>query len=298
MSTGRPVLKLAGGSPLSAPGPVQPTPLRSVTMEPEATAEERLGDPVDARHGQDLVVPIAATGYPWEVLSGIVGPKGPYGNEAELVGQDRGWSSPHGDESQNPFADRTPDTHAAPWPKGVEQSTDPDASARRLQQSMNIHASNMGGSARLQATVAAQQDAWSDFYTVGAGSSVQDPSVPGQIKAASAGWGTTDRSQSFARQNEYGFDAAHSHRRYATGSIPGNYLWMKPGGRPMVKSQPGPARPPVGEVSPFTGQDLRRSYGLQGAVLADSAVEYVSPPEPYLAPDYGEAPDAAPVAWW
>lgn len=283
--------------PLAGLQPLMPLPLRSASPD-EATAEERLGDPADPRHGQDLVAPIAQTGYPWEVLAGVIAPKGPFGNEAELVGADQGWSAPHGDPTQNPLHDRTPSTHAAPAVRGVETTTDPDASARRLAQSMAIHASDTGASVRLRATVAAQQDTWADFYTVGAGSSAQDPAVPGQLRAAAAGWGTTDRAQSYARQNEHGFDAAHSHRRYATGSIPGNYLWMRPGGRPMVKTQAGPARPPVGELSPFTGQDLTRDYGVQGAVLQDAAVEYTTPPEPYLAPSYGPSPDPAPVSWW
>lgn len=286
------------GAPLRGLQGLTGPPLRSVDLDPEATPEERLGDPADPRHSQGLVVPLAATGYPWEVLAGVVGPKGPYGNEAELVGQAEGWAAPHGDASQNPLHDRTPNTHAAPVVKGVETSVDPDASARRLVQSMAVHASDTGGSTRLRSAISAQQDQWTDFYTVGPGTSMQDPGMSGQQKAAAGGYGTTDRVSSFARQNEHGFDSAHSHRRYATGSIPGNYLWMRPGGRPMVKSQAGPARPPVGAQSPFTGQDLARDYGVQGAVLQDSAAEYVAPPEPYLAPDYGPAPEPAPVSWW
>lgn len=285
-------------APLAGLGALNGAKVGSVTLQPQATAEQRLGDPADVRHGHDLVAPLAATGYPWEVLAGVVGPKGPYGNQAQLVGQAQGWAAPHGDPGQDPFFDATPDTHAAPVVRGVEQSRDPDASARRLAQSMAIHGMDTGGKTRLQAQVTALQDSWTDFYTVGEGSTMQDRNVPGQLKAAAGGFGTTDRAQSFARQNEHGFDSAHSHRRWATGSIPGNYLWMRPGGRPMVKSQPGPSRPAVGEVSPFTGQDLTRNRGLQGAVLTDVATEYVAPPEPYLAPSYGPGPDPGPVSWW
>lgn len=270
----------------------------SVILEPEATAEERLGDPADPRHGQELVAPLTATGYPWEVLSGVVGPKGPYGAEAQLVGQDQGWPVPAGNQGQNPSADLTPETHAAPWPKGVEQNEGPDAVARQLEQSASIHGANTGAARRLQTRIPALQDTWVEDYSVDPGGSIQDPQMSGQQKAAAGGWGTTDRVSSFARQNGFGFDAAHLHRRFATGSVPGNYLWMKPGGRPMVKSQAGPARPPTGENSPFTGQDTTLSYGVQGAVLQADAVEYEAPPEPYLAPSYGPGGDPAPVSWW
>ncbi|MEU9022342.1 hypothetical protein [Actinomadura sp. NPDC048394] len=277
---------------------LQPT-FGSVILQPEATAEERLGDPADPRHGQQLVAPLTATGYPWEVLSGVVGPKGPYGAEAQLVGTTEGWPAPAGNEGQDPTADLTPETHAAPWPKGVEQNEGPDAVARQLEQSASIHASNLGASRRILTRIPALQDDWREDYAVDPGATIQDPGMPGQLKASAGGWGTTDRVSSFARQNGFGFDAAHLHRRYAAGSIPGNYMWMKPGGRPMVTSQPGPARPPIGENSPFTGQDTTVSFGVQGAVLQQDAVQYESPPEPYIAPDYGPAAaDQAPVSWW
>ncbi|GAA0287297.1 hypothetical protein GCM10009527_098280 [Actinomadura nitritigenes] len=284
---------MAGPQGLTGLSPV----LGSITLQPEATPEQRLGDPADVRHGQELVAPLAATGYPWEVLAGVVAPKGPFGAEAQLIGQAQGWPDPHGTGNQDPTFDRTPRTHAAPWPKGVEQSTDPDATARQLIQSRDIHASDTGASGKIRTTIAALQDRWAEIWTVTPGTSIQEAGGD-QQKSAAGGYGTTDRVTSFARQNAYGFDAAHAHRRYSTGSIPGNYLWMKPGGRPMVKSQPGPARPPVGEVSPFTGQDLAQSYGVQGAVLQDDATEYQAPPEPYLAPDYGPGGDPAPVSWW
>jgi hypothetical protein len=270
--------------------------LRSVDTRPELTAEQQQGGPADPRHGQGLATGLP-TQYPWEVLAGVA-QHGPYGNEAQLVGAADGWIPPAGNASQDPGFDATPRTHAAPWPKGVEQSVDPDAVARQLEQSASIHASNMGGSEKMATRISAQQDQWTDFYEVDSGTSLQDPAVPGQLKGAAGGYGTTDRVSSFARQNEYGFDSAHKHRRYATGSVPGNYMWLRPGGRPMIKSQAGPAQPAVGDDSPFTGQDLGRGYGVQGAVLQNVATEYVAPPEPYLAPTQGPTPDPGPVSWW
>jgi hypothetical protein len=266
----------------------------SVQTSPELTAEQQQGGPADPRHGADLWAdPVR---YPWEVLAGVH-QHGPYGTQAQMIGSiDQG--SPAGTGAQDPTFDATPRTHAAPWPKGVYQSVQPDDVARRRMESASIHASTTGASRRMHTTTAAQQDTWTDFLTVDAGSSLQDPGVPGQLKAAAGGFGTTDRVGSFARQNGYGFDSAHFHRRYATGSVPGNYMWMRPAGRPLVKSQPGPARPAVGEDSPFTGQDLGVSFGVQGAVLQGSAVEYTAPPEPYVAAAYGPSPEPASVSWW
>lgn len=275
-------------------GGLQPL-VGSIQVDPEATAEQRLGDPADPRHGQGLIAnPVR---YPWEVLAGVANP-GPAGQEAQLIGQSEGWAAPHGTGDGDPMFDATPDTHAAPWPKGVEQSVDPDAVARQLAQSARIHASNTGGSRRLIYRPSPRQSDWTGFYDVDPGSSKQDPAIPGQIKTAVAGGGSTDRAAWPNRQNSYGFDSAHKMRRWARASIPGNYLWMRPGARPLVKSQPGPARPAIGENSPFTGQDLAAAHGLQGAVLYDPPVEYTAPPEPYVAPDYGPAPEPAAVAWW
>lgn len=173
----------------------------------------------------------------------------------------------------------------------------PDAREEHLLWSLQLHAIDSGASRRMHTTTDAQQDSWAEVWTVDPGTSMQDQ-TNGQVRQAVAGWGSTDRSANPNRQNSYGFDSAHLHRRYATGSIPGNYLWMKPAGRPLHKTVAGPARPAVGEASPFTGQDLQRDYGVQGAVLQDVAVEYTPPAEPYIAPSYGPAPDPSPVAWW
>jgi len=72
-------------------------------------------------------------------------------------------------------------------------------------------------------------------------------------------------------------------RRFATGSIPGNYMWLKPGGRPLYKTMAGPARPAVGENSPFAGQDPTLAFGTLGGILTDLPAEYEAPPQPALA---------------
>lgn len=251
-----------------------------VNPDPEATPEERLGEPADPRHGE-----LTGGPYPWEAFPGE--PHGPYGLDNQLIGGADIvlLADPAGQLAQDPTADLQPVTHAAPWPKGIPQGVGPDETADWNAQLAGIHAENFGADRAVLYDPGSDpvQDNWRDFYDVDPGQSVQDPSVPGQVKASAGGWGNTDRVQSFAKQNEYGFDSAHLHRRYAAGSIPGNYMWMRPGSRPMVVDIPGTAVTPVGPDSPFYGQDPSIPFNTQGAALTVLPAEYQAPPDPALA---------------
>jgi hypothetical protein len=262
---------------------------------PQATPEERYGGMADARHAN---VGEVARPYSWEGI--YEGPHGPYGAENDLLGFDYTLTTPAaGALGQDPTADLTPRTHAAPWPKGVPQSPDPETQAEWRAQEASIHASNTGASRRLlySPTSHALQDSWQGLYEVDPGDSAQDPNVPKQVGFAVGTFASRDRAQSLAGQNQYGYDAAHLQRRYATGSIPGNYMWMQPGGRPLVKNLPGTAQVPVGNDSPFAGQSPAKFFDTHGAVLTDLPYEYSPPPQPAVsqpAPS-GDVPE---VAWW
>lgn len=66
----------------------------------------------------------------------------------------------------------------------------------------------------------------------------------------------------------------------------------------MIKSLPGPARPPVGVNSPFYNQNIGQAYDIHGAILQDPATEYVAPPTPYVAPAI-QADDSMPtIDYW
>lgn len=256
-----------------------------VIADPEATATERQGGTADPRHGN---VGEVATPYPWENFPGET--HGPYGLDNELLGAEFELSGmPAGAVYQDPTADETPVTHAAPWPKGVPQSVRPDEVSERRQESANIHSSNLGGSREMLyiPTLNAQQDSWEQLLETDPG--ITFPAmvdIPDQVKTGSAGWGSRDRVQSNARQNEYGFDSAHMMRRYATGPIPGNYMWLNAVGRPLVKTIAGPAIVPVGEDSPFYGQIPGQSYDAQGSALLVLPATYEAPPDPSLAATY------------
>lgn len=259
-----------------------PAPIQGIQVlsdpEPFLTPEQRYGGTADPRHAN---IGEVAELYPWEGV--YSGPHGPYGLDNQLLGVEI-CSFAAGELGQDPTADLTPRTHAAPWPKGVPQSPQPEEQAEWRAQEASIHASNTGASRRslYNPTLHALQDSWTGIYDVAPGTSAQDPNVPKQVGFASGGFASRDRAQSLAGQNQYGFDGRHLMRRFATGSIPGNYMWMKPGGRPMFKTMAGPARPAVGEDSPFAGQDPSTSFGVHGGILTDLPYEYEAPPQPSL----------------
>lgn len=200
---------------------------------------------------------------------------------------------------QDPTSERAPWTHAAPWPVDPigDGSVSPDNTVRQLKMSAAIHAVNTGGKRNVQIfTMDPLQDDWRELWEVNPGHT-DLTTVPEQMKsgAAPGGRGHTDPTQSHAKQNEYGYGSKHMHRRYAAGSIPGNYMWMQPGGRPLFKSLAGPARPPIGEGSQFTGNDLGQAFGIDGAVLQSPPVQYVAAPAPYVAPGYADYQMEAPM---
>lgn len=273
------------------------TPLASsVPGEMEATPEERYGGIADPRHG---VPGETAEPYPWEVFPGQT--HGPYGIENQLLSA-YGLgvlAEPAGTLDQDPTADLQPLTHAAPWPKGIPQTVLPDAAnLNRLQESADIHASDMGASrlAMYSPTLLGENDQWTEYRNDTPGESQLVP-IPKQVMM-SGGWGTTDRTQSMQEQNEYGFDTAHTHRRWATGAIPGNTMWMQPGGRPIVRNLPQAARVPVGKDSPFAGQVPGDAFSTQGAALYDLPTEYSGPPTPTLAPAYSGSGSVPNIPLW
>lgn len=261
--------------------------------EREATPEERNGGPVDPRHGNwgEQAAP-----YPWQSsLVGTGGSHGPYGPENQLL-DDWYWAMTPGGMDDDPggeFVDQTPNletrSHGAPWPKGIASGPVPSEHPDRLSanriQSAQLHGirSNADASAiPSPQAYGVQQDDWVELWNVTPGNS-DLPSIPKGMMSSGFMFGSRDRTQSMAAQNQYGFDSAHVHRRYATGAIPGNTMWMKPGGRPVAKSVAGVARPAIGPDSPFEGDNLGAAFDPYGAVLQNLPTEYVAPAQPALA---------------
>jgi hypothetical protein len=275
------------------PGPVQLHGLQGyVDNAPEADPMEVHGGTVNEAHARGFWEDPEP--YPWESgIDGLTPDAMPLDVFTGSVGHIYA-GTPAGYPAEDPGHDYTPyHTHAAPWPKGLDGirkgNQQPQGTAEYQQESADIHASDTNASVHRQYMTEAVQDDWEAFYTVTPGESMLDTNIGSQGKSgfAPGGWASHSRAQSFARQNEFGFDSAHKHRRFAKGSIPGNYMWMRPGGRAMIKSIPGPARPAVGETSPFSGQDVSWGYAASsqvGGVLTNAPTEYNQPPQPYIAP--------------
>lgn len=267
--------------------------------ESQATPEERMGGAADPRHSESADKP-----YPYMSTPGQTGSHGPYGPENQLL-SDEGWFfESAGHWSQDPYMDQTPTRRAGPFPKGIASGPvpgdHPDAIANQLVQSAAIHGIKTNAGFRPLHTRLgdAQNDNWTSFDQLNPGHT-ELQQLPRQALSSGFMWGTRDRTQSMARQNEHGFDSAHMFRRWAVGAIPGNFLWMRPGGRPLAKTLPGPARPPVGVDSPFHGDDLGASFGIDGAVLQNVPTEYAPPPAVNLAPQLEwDQSSAAPVEWY
>jgi hypothetical protein len=194
-------------------------------------------------------------------------------------------------------------TQAAPWPKGLPSGTDPDTVAAWRAQQDAIHAVNMGGSRdqNFIPTGDPVQDEWVEVWETDPGMLFPNQEqIPNQSRGSGVmGWGSRDRTQSNATQNGYGFDAAHMHRRYAVGSIPGNYLWMQPGSRPLIKTHTGTANVPVGPDSPFAGQLPVGQFDPQGAALLNLPNSHTPPFSPALADTVAPAVSDSPeVSLW
>lgn len=251
---------------------------------PQATPEERSGYPADPRHAQPGE---QARPYAWESQMTPGGSHGPFGPENQLLGDPEWLWSSAGTADEDPYFDHTPSRRAGPFPKGILSGpipgATPDDIADQLQQSMAIHGIRTNAGLRVMTSLQDPlQDEWNELYEVNPGYSNLSV-LPRQQMSSHFMFGSRDRTQTMSQQNEYGFDSAHMHRRYASGAIPGNTMWLRPGGRPMVKNLAGPARPPIGPDSPFADQDTGAAFSINGAYLQNVPPEYVGPPQPNLA---------------
>lgn len=256
-----------------------------IDADSQATPDQRMGSPANPRHNQGAT----ARPYPYMSNQGQTGSHGPYGPENQLLSDEQWFFEPAGHWSDDPYMDNTPSRRAGPFPRGVASGPvpgeSPDDIANQLQQSAVIHGikTNAGFRSLHSHMGEATNDEWQSYDQNNAGYSGLLP-LPKQAMASGFMFGTRDRIQSMARQNEYDFDTAHQFRRWAVGAIPGNTMWMRPGGRPLMKSLPGPARPAIGRDSPFHGDDLGQSFGIDGAILQNVPTEYAPPPAVKLAP--------------
>lgn len=250
-----------------------------------ATPEQRSGGTASPYHGH---VGERAKPYSWESQMTPSGSHGPYGPENQLLDDEFWFLEPAGMPSDDPDYDRntpsltrshgsvTNETVSGPVPSQYE------AVNKQIQQ-MGNKSSNLGTSRNMISNNLgmAQQDHWNEIWEINDGSS-DLPQVGKPFSHQANGFGVNDAASNMSRKvNLFGYGSKHMHRRFAMSPIPGNYMWMRPQGRPLFKTMAGPARPAVGGNSPFAGQDIGAAFTYDsGAVLQDIPTAYVPPPSP------------------
>jgi hypothetical protein len=279
---------------MAGPQPITGMQRFRAVIQPEAPPESVHGGPSNPLHGH---FGEQSQPYPWEEFAGPHGPYGPAENEL-LSDLPESQTFAAGNITQDPSGDQTPyHSHAGPMIKGMEMDRGPQGNARVLAQSAQAHAVRTRAALKGIQSSNPLQDHWNGFWNTVEGETIL-PEVGGQVAYQANGFGVNDRtSNPYHKTNPYGLNASHRMRRYAIGSIPGNYQWMKPGGRPMIKTLAGPSRPATGE-GPFSGQDPTQSYGIQGVVLQDPATEYSAPPQPYVTPTTQGQMSAPAIELW
>jgi hypothetical protein len=269
--------------------------------EPEAPPEQVHGRVVNPSHG---VWGEQAQPYSWQSqLMNYSGHSGPYGSESAMYEDPTGYyGMPAGQLHEDPRADMVPYRgHAAPTNVTLSGAlpSQYDAINGQLVQGAENRGTDLGASRKdsLYPGGDPRQDHWQEVWDVSVSPELYPVGQPWS-DTAQFGIGVNDRiTNPLKKVNAFGFDKGHHHRRFAIGSIPGNYMWLRPGGRPEIKSLPGPARPATGEDSPFTGDDLGASFGIQGAVLVQVPSEYQPPPSPQLSKpvNYDEPAPGIPI---
>lgn len=268
----------------------------------EGTPEEIHGGPANPVHGKPGE---DAQPYSWESqLTQAAEKGGPYGAENGLLGDTYCLEGePAGQLGHDPYSDLTPYRgHAAPMTSAASGplGSQYDDINRQLEPAAEIRGTDLGASRKMTLSELgdAQNDQWQEIWNVEDEPSKYPAGSP-QTGFSVFGFGTNDRTVNPLRKvNGYQFNMGHHHRRFATGSIPGNYMWMKAVGRPAFKNAAGIARPAIGPNSPFHGDDLGLSFGIQGAVLVEVPTEYQPPPTPQTAAPVNSDTSAPAIPLW
>ena len=273
---------------------------------PFATPEQRMGGPANQYHSH---VGEQAVPYSYQSLAVPGASAGPRGEENQLLSDEFWFLEPAGSPEQNPDFDYNMPSltrsHASVRNLTISGPLPGQYDAIDLQTAqMSNKSSDLNTRRLMQHTQmgSVAQDNWHEIWEVNPGHS-DVPDTTKQIAFQANGFGVNDApSNVYHKANEFELGSKHQHRRYAVNTIPGNYLWMRPAGRPLFKSIPGTAKPPIGPNSQFTGQDLGFAFSYDtGATLMDTPMEYVPPPSPNVAqytPGYANPMGTDPIDMW
>lgn len=273
---------------------------------PFATAEERMGGTAHPYHSH---VGEQAIPYSWQSQMVPGAHPGPRGTENQLLADPLWFLESAGSPEQDPLFDyNMPSltrshgsvhniTLSGPLPSQDEAI---DLQTKQMQNK----SSDLGTSRAMQRDKRGylQQDNWQEIWEINPGND-DIPNTTKQIAFQANGFGVNDTSaNAYKKINSAGWEQKHQHRRFAWNNIPGNYMWMIPGGRPLFKSIAGVARPPIGAGSQFEGQDIGFAFSYDtGAILMDTPQEYVPPPSPNVIaydPHYADPMGTDPIDLW
>jgi hypothetical protein len=249
-----------------------------VVEQPETTPFERFGDPADPRHAKGLIV----EQYPWQDPTGRTpqtnpGPVDDYIGQV-IEAQDAGIAG-----VGTPYWDATPNTHGGPWPAGLDQTAGPAPPGRESwgSESYALHSDGLDFNLPMQATRLAVEPSKKLNNENNDPSDNLQEAVPQQVALSSGGGLSTDAFTNPRGRNDYGMGAAHRIHARATSHMPGNYQWLKPGGRPMVVTR-FDTFDRTGVDSPFYGQDQSEVFQVDNSgILLNPAGEYEPPADPY-----------------
>lgn len=274
---------------------------------PFATPEQRMGGVANQYHSH---VGEQAVPYSWQSQAVPGAHPGPRGEENQMLGDPLWFMESAGDPAQDPLFDYNmpslTKSHGSVKNVTLSGPLPSQADSINLEtEQMDNKQSDLGTSRKMSHDtrgLGITNDNWQQIWDVDNGNS-DVPATTKQIAFQANGFGVNDAvSNTYHKANAFQFDSKHFHRRWAWSSIPGNYMWMIPGGRALFKSIAGVARPPIGAGSQFEGQDIGFAFSYDtGATLMETPTEYVPPPSPNVVaqtPTYASPMGTDPIELW
>lgn len=256
---------LAGMTGLN--GPVDNTPHGSTERDPTnwgTVADPRHAIPGDSSHMPRYV----ATPYPSDVPTGAM---------------------PVLSAEPAHLRDRTPRTHSAPWPRGLQTDLVAAGEASRV-----LHGTDFGGSSFLNDGPVPYPVEVDSVYNYSPNQSDLATEVPGQLRGLS-----TDVDQGYGKDNSGTFGYGHQQRREVHTDMPFDYTLLHAGDRPFLGKHPVWANRMDGEDSPY-GAAGDNSVGMNLAPQPTGyATPYEQPANPTVAPvtGYDQAAPVTDMGW-
>jgi hypothetical protein len=291
---------MAGLTGLTGLQRLQPDPQIEGETFDEGVLEARSAGPVNPEHSE-----YGSQSYGY---SGTVPDASPFSGMPVYDGWDPDVGySPRGAPALGAPADRTPNSHRAPYPRGIIQQSwdDPDALARAGTQVAELHDVDLGGPGFYNGHAPAGHEEPTRYTTDrydAPNDNVLDADVPGQLRAAGSagrggyGGGNADTTQGYGVLNTNPeFKMGHSIRRVQHDSVPFDYTNTH-GEQdvPFMGRHPVQQMPLDGPDSPYFEEGSIDGANIPWEGRIGDPSPYAQPAEP----DMGTAPKGNDVYAW